>query len=333
MKRKQAFGLALLLVFVCYNMGPVLASTTQNGEIAHDTIVIGSSTTPANGSSFATVQSRVYNKTTNQPIIGAAVLFHFDSAWPQYVASASTNNGGYATTNVTSNLQGSFSYSANTNQSGENLTNYGYVMFAFNSNVKPKPATNPPPTAAQPGPTSRTSPAAPSAQSVQPSQASSPDPLAALSAPTLQNVTAGTRSFPPGRIVSSQLGQTITIRGSTIPKGVIKLYIFSTPREATVTADASGNWQYEVSDLPKGKHHIEAETTDPSTSRTSPRAKLINLEIIGPVAYYAGPTKNTSSNLLPIYLMAALALMTAAVLVIKRQWVRQKLNGVRTRSK
>jgi len=81
--------------------------------------------------------------------------------------------------------------------------------------------------------------------------------------------------------------QPLVLKGTTVPNGKVKLFIFSTPREASVVADASGNWTYEVKGLESGDHHIEAEVTDPVTNKTSARATLATFSVAKPVARIA----------------------------------------------
>lgn len=66
----------------------------------------------------------------------------------------------------------------------------------------------------------------------------------------------------------------VILSGKTVANGVVTLYIFSTPKQATVTADANGYWSYEVTGLEPGDHHVEATVTDPTTNLTSERATL-----------------------------------------------------------
>lgn len=73
--------------------------------------------------------------------------------------------------------------------------------------------------------------------------------------------------------------KSFTIKGTTVPNGVVKLYIFSKPREASVTADAQGNWSYDVAGLEPGAHHVEAEVTDPVTQKVSERKTLVNFKV------------------------------------------------------
>lgn len=65
------------------------------------------------------------------------------------------------------------------------------------------------------------------------------------------------------------VNKPLVLSGKTIPNGIVTLTIHSTPRTATVTADANGNWTYTVTGLESGQHHVEAAVTDPTTKLTS----------------------------------------------------------------
>lgn len=84
--------------------------------------------------------------------------------------------------------------------------------------------------------------------------------------------------------------EPLVLGGKTVPNGVIKLFIFSTPREATVTANAEGVWSYTVQGLESGSHHIEAEVTDPKTNLTSPRSTIASFTV------KAAPKKATQTQ-------------------------------------
>jgi Big-like domain-containing protein len=110
--------------------------------------------------------------------------------------------------------------------------------------------------------------------------------------------------------------QPLTLTGTTVPNGVVKLYIFSTPREATVTADSKGAWSYTVSGLEAGSHHVEAAVTDPATNQTSSRATLAAFTIKAPVKTTAAtrPAKKSRTGLwLSLGAAAAVIIIAGAV--------------------
>lgn len=82
-----------------------------------------------------------------------------------------------------------------------------------------------------------------------------------------------------GELISYHEGSPVVISGTTIPNGVVKLYIFSEPREASVTADDTGVWTYTVEDLEPGDHRIEVEVTDPETGETSERTEVLAFQV------------------------------------------------------
>lgn len=69
--------------------------------------------------------------------------------------------------------------------------------------------------------------------------------------------------------------EPVELSGKTVPNGVVSIYVFSTPKKYTVTADKDGNWSYKVAGLPVGDHHIEATVTDPATGKTSAQVKVL----------------------------------------------------------
>lgn len=82
--------------------------------------------------------------------------------------------------------------------------------------------------------------------------------------------------------ITLESNKPFALAGKTVANGVVKLYIFSTPREATVTADANGNWTYTIEGLEPGSHHVEAEVTDPATQKTSARGTVLAFTVQEP---------------------------------------------------
>lgn len=129
------------------------------------------------------------------------------------------------------------------------------------------------PVAAAPKKTTTTAPPTPAPVEVKP-----PD------APTVATVKTNGTSVPEGTAIVVPSGKSLTLTGTTVANGVIKLYIFSTPSEATATADAQGNWSYVITGLAPGSHHVESEVTDPATGKTSTRATLASFTVQKPIA-------------------------------------------------
>lgn len=71
------------------------------------------------------------------------------------------------------------------------------------------------------------------------------------------------------------LGEPITLSGITNPSNIVKLYIFSTPREVEVVADAEGYWQYTVHELEPGDHRVEMEVYDSNRQLVSERSQIV----------------------------------------------------------
>lgn len=75
---------------------------------------------------------------------------------------------------------------------------------------------------------------------------------------------------------------TIVLSGKTIPNATVRLYIFSTPREAIVQADENGVWSYSIENLEPGVHRVETVVTDPATKQESDRIELLAFNILQP---------------------------------------------------
>lgn len=167
------------------------------------------------------------------------------------------------------------------------------VSVTFNA-VAPAPA--PKPKAPAPAPT--------------PAPAPAPEPP---KAPEVASMQIAGQDIADKDNITVESNKPFELKGKTVANGVVKLYIFSTPREATVTADAEGNWTYSIQGLEPGSHHVEAEVTDPATQKTSARSNLVaftvrEAKIAVPVA--AAPTKKTSKAWV-VWVVASLILIAA----------------------
>lgn len=171
------------------------------------------------------------------------------------------------------------------------------------------PHYNPEPTGNDPSKSvTFTTPAAPKPKPA-PAPAPAPEPTPPETPKTASMEVAG--QAVSGDKISIQEDESLTLKGTTVANGIVKLFIFSDPKEATVTADAAGNWTYAISGLEPGDHHVEAEVTDPSTNKTSARATLANFAVTEkPVVLVAAPVKK-QSNYLP-WLIAGGAVVLAA---------------------
>lgn len=127
--------------------------------------------------------------------------------------------------------------------------------------------------------------------------------------------------------VTFKAKQSIVITGSTIPGGIVKLYIFSEPQEAEVTADAEGNWSYTIESIEPGDHRVEVEVTDPESGQTSDREQVLAFAVEDEVEQTTvAPLTNTpaeaeggsGTNVILVGVAAVLALCLVWLLVVSR---------------
>jgi hypothetical protein len=161
------------------------------------------------------------------------------------------------------------------------------AVFA-NATPTPKPAT-PKPTPA-PAPTPEPSPPA---------------------VPAASSYEVGGKAVADPSHIALQASDPLTLNGKTVAGGVVTLYIFSTPREATVTADAQGSWSYTVKGLEPGSHHVEATVTDPLTKKISERQTIASFTV---AAVQKAPitvaSKTAKSNNLPWIISGCVVVLT-----------------------
>ncbi len=144
-----------------------------------------------------------------------------------------------------------------------------------------------------------------------------PKPAAVAAGPVFGALEVGGKKISTDGVIALKANESLTIKGTATPGAAIKLFIFSTPREATITADGQGNWQYLVTGLEPGAHRVEAEATDPATKKTSSRTTLVKFELAG-----AGATANRALTGLSIWAWAgggALILLAGGLL-----WLRHR---------
>lgn len=120
--------------------------------------------------------------------------------------------------------------------------------------------------AASPAPKKITPPPAPAPAPVPPPAPETPKPA---------TITIDDEAVDATKPIEVEEDKPLVLSGKTVANGVVKLYIFSEPKTASVTADKDGNWTYGVTDLPSGEHHIESEVTDPATGLTSARSSVL----------------------------------------------------------
>lgn len=104
---------------------------------------------------------------------------------------------------------------------------------------------------------------------------------AAPAAPTPESIKLNNGNVTADHSVTLAAGVPIVLSGKTIPNGIVTLTIHSTPKTATVTADANGDWTYTVdrNSLEPGNHTVYATVTDPTTKQTSAQSTLLSFKL------------------------------------------------------
>lgn len=92
-------------------------------------------------------------------------------------------------------------------------------------------------------------------------------------------VDGETFDFQSNDTLTVKYGKTVSLKGTTIPKGTVTLYIHSALKEASVTADDRGEWTYDVKNLESGDHYIEAEVFDSATQQKSARQTILTFAV------------------------------------------------------
>ena len=72
----------------------------------------------------------------------------------------------------------------------------------------------------------------------------------------------------------------LTISGTTVANGILKLHFSDSMPEPTVKADSNGEWSFNPAKLELGDYELRGEVTDPSTGQTSNRALLASFTLI-----------------------------------------------------
>lgn len=312
---KQKFSLKLLAVLLvgCFFALPGLVSA--GGGTNHDPVEASASATSAvaNNTSTITITAYTYRYgcpdgyTSNTPTCGdgststtkvgtsGKTLGIFTSAsdltygstqsWGNGVHYVTTGSDGKATFTVASSAAGSKEIKIAVGDNGEMS---GTETAVLNLSFTAPPAATTTPKKTTPSPSATT-----------PAPAAEPTPPETPKVATLE--VAG-QPVAATETIELAAAESLVLKGTTVANGIVKLYIFSTPREVTVTADASGNWTYEVKDLESGSHHVEAEVTDPATSKTSTRATLASFTVAEPetAAVAAAPARKKTSWLIVV---------------------------------
>lgn len=194
------------------------------------------------------------------------------------------------------------------------------VKFYFTELNDPNHAKNPATTV-----TFTTPPAPTPPKKTAPAPAPTPVEVAPPAALSTSSLVVGDQPVSDASNIVVTEEKPLVLSGKTVANGVVKLFIFSEPKEASVTADAEGNWTYTVAGLEPGAHHIEAEVTDPATSKTSARATLVAFEVAEPIAKTQVATPEKKSNKIWWFIVGGAAFLTAAGLAVWWFWLRKKL--------
>ena len=139
----------------------------------------------------------------------------------------------------------------------------------------PAPAAVAPPKVVAPKPVTVTTPA-PAAPTLTPTTVAPPTPT----------ITVGSSVIKPTAIPTVKSDQPLVLSGTTVPSGVVTLFVHSVLHTYTVKANTSGAWSYTIplTSLPVGTHHIDAQVTDPATSKTSVQVQVLAFRLAETVA-------------------------------------------------
>jgi len=149
-------------------------------------------------------------------------------------------------------------------------------------------------------------------------------------APTLNEVRVDdkTLDFKSGDTLTVKYGKSIEIKGTTIPKGTVNLFIHSNPREASVVADSKGAWSYIVDGLEEGDHTITATVFDSATQKTSAKQTLLTFTVSKNATQAAVTTKQSTTHTTKAHSTPWLAMAIGAVILalgaVGFFWIRKR---------
>lgn len=190
------------------------------------------------------------------------LIYGGTQSWPNGVHYVTTGSDGKASFTVASSSEGVKSLKISLAENGEaNSDDAVAKTLSVTFNAPQNTSTTPKKTTTTP---------APAPQPVEPTPPATPQAT---------TFTVGNEVVADTTKLTFKEDEPFTLKGTTVPNGVVKLFIFSTPREATVTADAQGNWSYVVQDIEAGDHHVEVEVTDPTTQKTSARNTIATFTV------------------------------------------------------
>lgn len=168
--------------------------------------------------------------------------------------------------------------------------NGGVHHWLGSQNAPPSPTPNPSPT---PTPTPTPSPApanpdpTPEPQAPPDNPEETPVPPATPTAQLLDTDGNELAQTDDGLLLVPEDTSAI-ITGTSIPLGRISLY-FSDGRDTiSIEADEQGEWKHMLSSLAVGTYTVEAEATDPKTSLTSDRSRIL--------AFFVGTSEQAAAS-------------------------------------
>lgn len=216
-----------------------------------------------------------------------------------------TGNGA----SITTGSDGKASFTISSAVAGSKKIGVGYYGKSYTD--KTVTFTAPAPAQPKPKPTPTSTPA----------PAPTPEPTPP-EAPKAAAIEIQGQAVGAGETIKVEPNDSLVLKGKTVANGVVKLFIFSDPVEATVTADAEGNWTYEVAGLAPGEHHVEAEVTDPATKKTSARATLAAFTVNAAKTPPTTPATSAGTNSMP--LIAGGAVLALVLIGAAGWWLRRR---------
>lgn len=148
-----------------------------------------------------------------------------------------------------------------------------------------------------------------------------PVPIEVL--PFIPNVTnSQDASVKTVSLQDRETKNTLTLSGTAVPNSVVDIYLFSDPIVVSTTADANGNWSYELYyHLPEGSHKAYTIVDHPEQGRVKSEvftfdvayAQTFDNDVVIPDLISVTPV---SQNILQVYVGVALIIMSVAFMII-----------------
>lgn len=141
--------------------------------------------------------------------------------------------------------------------------------------------------------------------------------------PFIPNVTsAKDASVQAVSLQDRETKNTLTLSGTAVPNSVVDIYLFSDPIVVSTTADANGNWSYELYyHLPEGSHKAYTIVDHPEQGRVKSEvftfdvayAQTFDDDVVIPDLISVTPV---SQNISQVYVGVALIIMSVAFMII-----------------